>query len=446
MLLKLFRQDAVRIWDPLTDQVKRVKKDHILPLGARILLPKKKEEEEEEPAGACTISPTPSSKLQIVQQHDAIQATTALLIDHLRRSVLIDCHHFLALNKPAGVPVQGGVGVAVSIDALLSVAFPTHNSNSTITRTTKLSSSSSSSQDNGDLKLVHRLDKDVSGVLLVAKGRRAAAKLSAAFQGKSLAASGSSSSSLAPPSSFSGKINTTTSSKSTTKHERSVGNYKQKKKEEFEILEKVYWAVVVCSSTPQEEENENSTNFSYLNKGKKGTIRAVAAAAAVVEEQSNSRRGGGADIRKKSGEAPHSQRHHRPPVAVTKYKVLADTTLSSIKDSKSSNTTEMRMWLLELQPITGRKHQLRQHCATELGVPILGDSKYGTIRKEPQKSILKNLLSFRSEDSNNATTTTTTPLFLHCRSIKMNVPGMGVVRAVAPLPAVWERLFEMQGW
>jgi 23S rRNA-/tRNA-specific pseudouridylate synthase len=32
--------------------------------------------------------------------------------------------------------------------------------------------------------------------------------------------------------------------------------------------------------------------------------------------------------------------------------------------------------LLELQPLTGRTHQLRVHCA-HMGYPILGDPQYG---------------------------------------------------------------------
>jgi 23S rRNA-/tRNA-specific pseudouridylate synthase len=32
--------------------------------------------------------------------------------------------------------------------------------------------------------------------------------------------------------------------------------------------------------------------------------------------------------------------------------------------------------LLELKPQTGRKHQLRVHCAEVLQTPILGDRKY----------------------------------------------------------------------
>lgn len=66
--------------------------------------------------------------------------------------------------------------------------------------------------------------------------------------------------------------------------------------------------------------------------------------------------------------------HHRPmqrvdykygKSAVTHYKVL----------EKSSNRT-----LIKLNPVTGRSHQLRVHCAHKLGLhaPIVGDNLYGT--------------------------------------------------------------------
>jgi 23S rRNA pseudouridine1911/1915/1917 synthase len=52
--------------------------------------------------------------------------------------------------------------------------------------------------------------------------------------------------------------------------------------------------------------------------------------------------------------------------AVSEYKVLTHV------DSKRFN----RLNLVELSPKTGRKHQLRKHCA-EIGNPILGDKDYG---------------------------------------------------------------------
>jgi 23S rRNA pseudouridine955/2504/2580 synthase len=62
-----------------------------------------------------------------------------------------DC---LVFDKPAGLPVQGGSGIRVSLDSLLAAAFPERP------------------------LLVHRLDRDTSGVIIVAKRREAAARLS----------------------------------------------------------------------------------------------------------------------------------------------------------------------------------------------------------------------------------------------------------------------------
>jgi 23S rRNA-/tRNA-specific pseudouridylate synthase len=56
--------------------------------------------------------------------------------------------------------------------------------------------------------------------------------------------------------------------------------------------------------------------------------------------------------------------------SVTKWKVL-----QTVKGDQSKGIA------LELQPITGRTHQLRIHCA-HLGSGIIGDSLYGTDRVE----------------------------------------------------------------
>ena len=42
------------------------------------------------------------------------------------------------------------------------------------------------------------------------------------------------------------------------------------------------------------------------------------------------------------------------------------------------------LFWLELRPKTGRKHQLRQHCAFTLAAPVLGDTLYGKTRESPQ--------------------------------------------------------------
>jgi 23S rRNA pseudouridine955/2504/2580 synthase len=71
--------------------------------------------------------------------------------------VLYEDENCLVLNKPAGLAVQGGKGVGRSLDSLLAE-----------TRTPRP-------------LLVHRLDKDTSGLILVAKNREAAAFFSGLF-------------------------------------------------------------------------------------------------------------------------------------------------------------------------------------------------------------------------------------------------------------------------
>ena len=65
----------------------------------------------------------------------------------------------MVLNKPSGLPVQGGEGVKSSLDSILSEKY----------------------QDRP--LLVHRLDKDTSGLILVAKTREAARFFSVLFDG-----------------------------------------------------------------------------------------------------------------------------------------------------------------------------------------------------------------------------------------------------------------------
>jgi 23S rRNA pseudouridine955/2504/2580 synthase len=71
----------------------------------------------------------------------------------------------ILLNKPAGLPSQGGKGITVHLDGMLDALR----------------------RDGEERpKLVHRLDRDTSGVLLLARGVKVASKLSAAFRGRDL--------------------------------------------------------------------------------------------------------------------------------------------------------------------------------------------------------------------------------------------------------------------
>lgn len=79
--------------------------------------------------------------------------------------LIYECKQFIAINKPYGVAVQGGSKITLSIDHALNY-LNTKSANS--------------------YKLVHRLDKDTSGILLVAKGYENAATLTKAFKDRLL--------------------------------------------------------------------------------------------------------------------------------------------------------------------------------------------------------------------------------------------------------------------
>ena len=80
-----------------------------------------------------------------------------------RSFLLHEDAHILVFNKPAGLAVQGGSGVAQSLEHLLA-AFAKSNGKRP--------------------RLVHRLDRETSGVIVAARTKPAAAFLSAAFAGR----------------------------------------------------------------------------------------------------------------------------------------------------------------------------------------------------------------------------------------------------------------------
>ncbi len=79
------------------------------------------------------------------------------LIRRFESMVIAEGVDWLALNKPSGLAVQGGTGINSHIDGML-VALAEGN-------------------DAKRLRLVHRIDKDTSGILLLAKTRPAARRL-----------------------------------------------------------------------------------------------------------------------------------------------------------------------------------------------------------------------------------------------------------------------------
>lgn len=85
--------------------------------------------------------------------------------EFVQRRVLYRDGDLIVIDKPAGLAVQGGTGTTRHLDALLdALRFGAAERP----------------------RLVHRLDKDTSGVLILARSAAAAARLGAAFRGKSV--------------------------------------------------------------------------------------------------------------------------------------------------------------------------------------------------------------------------------------------------------------------
>lgn len=130
-LNKLFRSGQVRV------DGSRVKADTKLVAGSQVRVP------------PLPDAPDPDEKLALSQRDIAFAKSLVLYEDE----------EVLALNKPAGLAVQGGTKTTHHIDKLLSAWGEGVNRP----------------------KLVHRLDRDTSGVLLLGKTPAAAARLSGSF-------------------------------------------------------------------------------------------------------------------------------------------------------------------------------------------------------------------------------------------------------------------------
>ncbi len=228
-------------------------------------------------------------------------------LDVLQAMLLHEDKKVLVFNKPAGLAVQGGSGVNRHVDSMLE---------------------SMRSQKGEKPRLVHRIDRDTSGVLVVARTRGAAAELTKAFRHRN--------------------------------------------------TEKTYWAI--CKGVPRKKEGQIST-WMLKERTPDGDIMRVA-------------------------------RHGEPDAdhAVSKYRVI---------DQAGQNLS----WV-ELQPITGRTHQLRVHTQ-HLGHPIIGDPKYFDIENwEFPGGVQKKL-------------------HLHARRIRIPHPNGGMLDVKAPLPPHMVQTFNL---
>ena len=128
---RLLRTGQVRV------NKKRVKPDYRLEAGDELRLPPVRQEEKATPGKPPH------------WQQEAMQA-----------GILFEDERILVVNKPAGMAVHGGSGVSFGVIETLRVLRP----------------------ESPGLELAHRLDRDTSGCLIVAKRRSAVRPLHAAFR------------------------------------------------------------------------------------------------------------------------------------------------------------------------------------------------------------------------------------------------------------------------
>src|SRR3954449_3322162 len=223
----------------------------------------------------------------------------------VRDMVIHQDQHAFVFNKPPGLATQGGTKTHNHLDRLLDGL----------------------ADERGRPKLVHRLDKDTSGALLVARTARSAGHFAKAFSGRT--------------------------------------------------ARKVYWAIVV--GVPDADE---------------GMIDAPLA------KQPGT-----------GGEKMHISPEHGLP-AKTRWRLV----------DRAGN----RAAWVELQPLTGRTHQLRAHMAA-IGHPIVGDAKYGGA-----EAFL--------------TGGTSRKLHLHARRIKIDAPDGGAIDVSAELPGHFAESLTMLGF
>jgi tRNA pseudouridine32 synthase / 23S rRNA pseudouridine746 synthase len=110
--------------------------------------------------------------------------------------------------------------------------------------------------------------------------------------------------------------------------------------------------------------------------------------------------------------------------AATTWKVMGRTRdVAARNDQPGAASGRMDISWLALEPLTGRTHQLRVHCAA-MGWPIIGDSVYGS-----------------------APRTATPGLYLHAREVVVPLyNNRAPISVIAPVPPHMRHLLHACGW
>jgi 23S rRNA pseudouridine955/2504/2580 synthase len=106
----------------------------------------------------------PPLKLDAPKETGALSEGARKTLETLKEMILFEDADVMVLNKPAGLAVQGGSGTVRHVDMMLEVMRDAKGQKP---------------------RLVHRLDKETSGCLLIAKTRFAATKLTGSFRERS---------------------------------------------------------------------------------------------------------------------------------------------------------------------------------------------------------------------------------------------------------------------
>ncbi|MBQ8293983.1 MAG: RluA family pseudouridine synthase [Alphaproteobacteria bacterium] len=108
---------------------------------------------------AVRVPPTLAGYIQVPQKTESGDKFSLADLESLRKCIIHNDDDIVVFNKPAGLAVQGGTGIRKSVDKMAAALFPYDK-----------------------ISLVHRLDRETSGVLVVAKNQRAAQRMAAEFQ------------------------------------------------------------------------------------------------------------------------------------------------------------------------------------------------------------------------------------------------------------------------
>lgn len=211
----------------------------------------------------------------------------------LRDEILYQDNYIIALNKSSGIAVQGGHKVAFSINDLLATQFNRIN--------------------NEIPRIVHRLDKDTSGVLLLARTLESAQFLAQSFSNRT--------------------------------------------------IKKIYRALVIGTLDKQQGKIDIPLTQRYVGNQE-----------IICTDESQGKQ------------------------AITYFRTL-------------KIIPEQNISYIEIEPITGRKHQIRAHMK-HIGYPIYGDKKYGA-QKRARLSLHAYSINLTLPDKKNITITAPIPQHIH---------------------------------